>query len=278
MAKKKILFLAHEMNPYLELSDNAVMVREVPTWLQKSGQEVRVFMPRFGVIKERKHRLHEVIRLSGINIPVGEDDNPLIIKVASLPSAGMQIYFLDNEDYFAQRGIFHDEDDNTFYDDNSDRVAFYNKGIMEIIHKLGWIPDVIYSVGWMGCLTALYAKTVKRNETVFENTKFIITLQKADFENSLGEGFADKALVSGQMREVLEHLDNPTIIDLYKAGITFADGIIIGNDVDPSLVEFAHQSGKPIVQQTDESNTVLAEAYYELYKNLSEDEILQSNI
>lgn len=263
------------MNPYLEISSNAESAREIPTQIHKSGQEVRVFMPRFGVIKERKHRLHEVIRLSGINIPVGDEDNPLIIKVASLPSAGMQIYFLDNEDFFNYRNIFN-EDTGEIYDDNDQRVVFYNKGVIEIILKLSWIPDVIYCHGWMGCLVPLYARTVHKNENVFKNTKFILTLLPGEFNDSMGADFIENALVTGQSKEAFAGLENPTISDIYKAGISFADAIIIGGpNPDPALVEFAHASGKPVVDGSVEP--LSAEAYYELYTSLLEDNVLEEN-
>jgi starch synthase len=257
------------MTPYLEMTAMADIARALPQKMQDKDMEVRVFMPRFGIIKERKHRLHEVIRLSGINVPVGDDDNPLLIKVASLPSAKMQIYFLDNDDFFNKRGYFHDEDDNTFYADNDERTIFFNKGAIEIILKLGWIPDVIHCHGWMGALVPMYARTVGRHEPVFKHTKFIYTIYEDLFEERLGDKFIEKGIVNGQDRSAFQYLENPGVLDFYKTGITFADGISFGSqDVNPELVKMAYESNKPILPYQDITADNFAETYYDFYQTL----------
>jgi starch synthase len=265
------------MTPYLELTHMAESARELPQKMQDKDMEVRVFMPRFGVIKERKHRLHEVIRLSGINIPVGEDDNPLLIKVASLPTAKMQIYFLDNEDFFNKRGFFGDEGKDNFYEDNDERVIFFNKGIIEIIHKLGWVPDIIHCQGWMCGLMPMYARTIHRNESIFKNTKIIYTAFENMFEDkTLGTKFVDKAIMGGQDAHLYDHLLNPSIKDFYATGIKYADGVTFGSpDVDPELVKMAYDSNKPVMPFHHKSEENFAELHIEFYQNLLAQNLLE---
>jgi starch synthase len=277
MSKLKILYVTHEMTPYIEMSAMAESARELPQKMQDKDMEVRVFMPRFGNIKERKHRLHEVIRLSGINVPVGDDDNPLIIKVASLPSAKMQIYFLDNDAFFGRKYDFCDEN-NKFYEDNDERVIFFNKGVIEIIHKLGWIPDVIHCQGWMSSLVGMYARTVTRNEPVFKNTKFIYTVFEDCFDGKLGEKFIDKAIVADQPKESFQQLENPSCNDLYRTGITFADGITLGaQDINSELYEAIYKSNKPVLAYQEKDSENFAESHYEFYQTLIEQSMLEKS-
>jgi starch synthase len=274
MAKKKILFVTHEMSPYTEGNPLADAARALPQYMQDNDYEVRVFMPKFGTIKDRKHRLHEVIRLSGINIPVGNDDNPLIIKVASLPSAKMQIYFLDNEDFFRGRNYMHD-DNGTFYPDNADRTIFFNKGVLEIILKLGWIPDVIHCQGWMASLVPLYARTVAKNESVFKNTRFIYSVYDNEFSETLGADFIDKAIVSGQDKEFFKNLQNPGCNELYLAGVTFADGITIGSEsVDVSITNYINVQDKPVLAYQSSGSDNFAETHDEFYNLLLGEAVL----
>jgi starch synthase len=275
MTKTKILYVTHEMTPYLEMTEIAEAARELPQYMQEQGHEVRVFMPRFGVIKERKHRLHEVIRLSGINVPVGDDDNPLLIKVASLPSAKMQIYFLDNEDFFVKRGIFGDEEGGKFYEDNDERTIFFNKGVIEIILKLGWIPDVVHCHGWMSSLVPMYARTIHKHEAVFKNTKFIFTPYKTGFKGTLGKKFAEKAAVTGQPKDAFANLTDPTCNDLYMAGVTFADGVTIGSsEIDENVNGFIATQDKPVMSHHPVGSANFAETHYEFYQSLLGQDVL----
>ena len=170
MSKKRVLIVTHEIKPYLILSEISKLVHSIPMYMNSKGLEVRVLMPKFGVINERRHRLHEVVRLSGINIIIDDDDYPLIIKVASLPGARLQVYFLDNEEFFKRKTVFKDEE-NKVYDDNAERMIFFNKGVMETIKKFGWPPDIIHCHGWMTSLIPLYMKTAYKKEAIFHNTK-----------------------------------------------------------------------------------------------------------
>jgi len=148
MSKLRVLYVASEINPFLQTSEVADFVRKLPQAMQERGMEIRILVPRFGIINERKNRLHEVVRLSGINISVGDEEKPLIIKVASIPNAKLQVYFIDNEDYFHRKSVFHDKENN-FYEDNDERAIFFCKGVIETVRKLGWAPDVVHCNDWI---------------------------------------------------------------------------------------------------------------------------------
>ena len=168
MEKKRILIVTQEMDPYLAITEASRIANEIPKYMLESGMEIRVLMPKFGTINERRHRLHEVVRLSGINVIINDEDYPLVIKVASLPGARLQVYFLDNEDFFKRKMVFHDED-NKFFDDNSDRMIFFCKGALETVKKLGWAPDVVHCHGWMTALVPTYIKTIYKNDPTFKS-------------------------------------------------------------------------------------------------------------
>jgi starch synthase len=172
MPKKKVLIITQEMNPYTAISEISEIARRLPQYVQQKGMEIRVLMPKFGTINERRHRLHEVVRLSGMNIIVDDDDFPLIIKVASLPGARMQVYFLDNEDFFRRKSVFTDDEGEAF-DDNEDRMVFFCKGAIETVKKFGWPPDIIHCHGWMTSLVPLYIKKAYKNEPLFRDSKSI---------------------------------------------------------------------------------------------------------
>jgi len=270
MSKLKILYVTHEMTPYMEMTHMSDNARFLPQKMQDKDMEVRVFMPRFGIIKERKHRLHEVIRLSGINVPVGDDDNPLLIKVASLPAAKMQIYFLDNDDYFSKRGYYGD-DTHPFYTDNDERVIFFNKGVMEIIHKLEWVPDIIHCQGWMSGLVPMYARTVPRNENLFKHSRFIYTPYEDLFTDTLGTKLIEKAVVSGQDPKAFIGMENPSITDFYNIGVHYADGITMGSStVNPTIVAAAEASGKPLLHYHENESENFIEKHIEFYHSLLE--------
>ncbi len=180
MSKKRILFIATEMSPYLELTEFAEIVNKLAIKSNESGLEVRCIMPRFGVINERRHRLHEVVRLSGINVSVADEDHPLQIKVASLPNARLQVYFLENEDFFKRKHIFHDEEEKWF-DDNALRTVFFAKGALETVRKFGWPPDIIHCSGWMTGLIPAFIKTAYKREPVFAHSKIVFTIGEKYF-------------------------------------------------------------------------------------------------
>ena len=237
------------MSPYLELTEFAEIVNKLAIKSNDAGMEVRCIMPRFGTVNERRHRLHEVVRLSGINVSVDNDDYPLQIKVASLPNARLQVYFLDNEDFFKRKFVFNDEDD-TFYDDNDLRTIFFCKGALETVKKFGWPPDVIHCSGWMTGLIPLYLKTVYKKEPVFANSKVLYTLGSETFSDKLGDDFVKKALIHVSLKEKeLDLYKDATNYALQKGGASHADAISFGSEnIDKKLVaEFSKVKGKKVI-------------------------------
>ncbi len=172
--KSKILFVSQEITPYLKETKMGKIGRYLPQGIQESGKEMRTFMPRFGLINERRNQLHEVIRLSGMNLIIDDTDHPLIIKVASIQTARMQVYFIDNEDYFQRKAMIRDPKTEAFYEDNDERTVFFSRGVLETVKKLGWAPDVIHCNGWMSALVALYVKTAYKDNPLFAKSKVVI--------------------------------------------------------------------------------------------------------
>jgi starch synthase len=268
LTKKRILFIANEMSPYLELTEFSETVNRLAIKANENGFEVRCIMPRFGVINERRHRLHEVVRLSGINVSVGNDDYPLQIKVASLPNARLQVYFLDNEDLFKRKSIFHDEQEKWF-DDNDLRTVFFCKGALETVKKFGWPPDIIHCSGWMTGLIPLYHKTAYKKEPVFSHSKVIYTIGNNQLNESLGNDFLKVAAISSVVKEKdLEPFKEANTIAMMKGGATYADAITFGADkVDKKLVdEFGKVKGKKVLTYNAESDLT---DYLQLYTDLT---------
>ena len=267
-AKKRILFIANEMSPYLELTEFSETVNKLAIKANDNNFEVRCIMPRFGSINERRHRLHEVVRLSGINVTVDNDDMPLQIKVASLPSARLQVYFLENEELFKRKFLFHDEDDQWFKD-NDLRTVFYCKGALETVKKFGWSPDVIHCSGWMTGLIPFYLKTVYKREPVFAHSKIVYTIGETTFKEKLGKGFISKALIHPSLKEKdLEVFKDGTNTALMRGGATFSDAITFGSaDVDKKLVtEFSKVRGKKTLLFKEDSDLT---EYLQLYHDLA---------
>ncbi|MFP5041285.1 glycogen/starch synthase [Parasediminibacterium sp. JCM 36343] len=269
MSKKRILFIATEMSPYLELTEFAEIVNKLAIKSNDAGLEVRCIMPRFGVINERRHRLHEVVRLSGINVSVDNDDYPLQIKVASLPNARLQVYFLENEDFFKRKHIFHDENEKWF-DDNGLRTIFFCKGALETVKKFGWAPDIIHCSGWMTSLAPAYIRTAYKREPVFGNSKIVFTIGENTFIEKLAPDFIKKALINANIKEKdLDAFKELTNTALLKGGATYADAITFGAEQpNQQLIdEFSKAKGKKIVGFKG-WDTDLSE-YMELYNSFA---------
>ena len=267
--KKRILFIATEMSPYLELTEFAEIVNKLAIKCNDNGYEVRCIMPRFGVINERRHRLHEVVRLSGINVSIDNDDHPLQIKVASLPNARLQVYFLDNEDFFKRKHIFHDENDHWF-DDNDLRTIFFCKGALETVKKFGWPPDIIHCSGWMTGLIPMYIKTAYKKEPVFSRSKIVFTIGQNTFAEKLGKDFIKKANIHANIKEKdLEVFKDATNTALFRGGAMYADAVTFGSDnIDKKLLtEFTKVKGKKILPFTGWDSDLTE--YLELYNELA---------
>src|ERR1700749_2594133 len=267
-AKKRILFIANEMSPYLELTEFSETVNKLTIKANDNNLEVRCIMPRFGIINERRHRLHEVVRLSGINVSVDNDDMPLQIKVASLPNARLQVYFLDNEDLFKRKFVFTDEHEK-WYDDNGLRTIFFCKGALETVKKFGWPPDIIHCSGWMTGLIPAYLKTVYKREPVFLHSKVVFTIGQNTFKEKLGKSFLEKATIHANIKEKeLELYKEANNTAMFRGGATYADAITFGAEkVDKKLIEeFGKIRGKKVLSFNAESDLT---DYLQLYMDLS---------
>jgi starch synthase len=266
--KKRILFIANEMSPYLELTEFSEIVNKLAIKANDSGFEVRCIMPRFGVINERRHRLHEVVRLSGINVSIDNDDYPLQIKVASLPNARLQVYFLDNEDMFKRKFIFND-DNEKWFEDNWLRTIFFCKGALETVKKFGWPPDIIHCSGWMTGLIPFYLKSAYKKEPVFGNSRIIFTIGQNTFKEKLAADFVKKAIIHNTIKEKdMEAFKDSNNTAMFRGGASFADAITFGDgDIEKKLLdEFSKVRGKKVIPYNRESDLT---DYLQLYTDLA---------
>jgi starch synthase len=271
MAKTKILFITHEMSPFLELTKISEITRHLPQAMQDKGSEIRILMPRFGNINERRNRLHEVIRLSGMNIMINDNDNPLIIKVASIPSARMQVYFLDNEEYFQRKHVFTDNN-NKFYADNDERTIFFCKGALETVKKLGWSPDVVHCHGWMSALVPAYLKTLYKDDPAFKNAKVVYSLYDDNFDNSLSSEFATKAIMNGMNAEHTEIYSLATNTALNLGAISYSDAVVCAcENINQEVLKFVKKCNKPLLEF---HSTADYENYYNLYEEIVTEELV----
>ena len=250
---KRVLFVNSEMSPYLPESEIASIGRYLPQGIQEKKKEIRSFMPRYGCINERTNQLHEVIRLSGMNIIISDVDRPLIIKVASISAARLQVYFIDNEDYFRRKQTYFDSKGH-FFADNGERAIFFARGVLETVKKLRWAPDVIHCQGWISQVLPLYLKKAYRDDPIFSGSKVVLSLFNDTPKESFEEGFGKTVLFGGITPEdapLLEHADG---INLAKTAVQYSDGVILGSpDVDPELVSFCDESGLPVLRYNAES-------------------------
>jgi len=271
MGKTKLLFITHEMSPFLELTKISEITRKLPQAMQEKGYEIRILMPRFGCINERRNRLHEVIRLSGMNIVINEDDNPLIIKVASIPAARMQVYFLDNEDYFHRKYAFNDVK-NKFYSDNDERAIFFCKGALETVKKLGWAPDVVHCHGWMSALIPAYLKTNYKDDPTFKEAKIVYSVYEHSFTEALGENFAEKATMKGMNATDTQLYTEATNLALDIAAITHSDAVVIGDErVSETVLNFVINQDKPTLTF---DATLDLENYNNFYQEITTNELV----
>ncbi len=235
MDKKRVLFISQEITPFSSKDEVANVVRKLSQGIQDSGKEIRVFMPKFGNINERRHQLHEVIRLSGLNLVIDDKDHPLIIKVASVPSARMQVYFIDNEEFFKRKNALH-EDDGSYYNDNDERSMFFVRGVLETVKKLGWKPDIIHCNGWMTALMPLYIKKIFNKDPHFSDTKVVMSLYNSTFTQNWDNRFAEKMKFDGFTDEVLTQITEPSYVNVISTALKYADGVTIGSEsITPDL-------------------------------------------
>ena len=266
MKNRKILYVSSEVVPYLPQSEISSMSFEIPKMVNKQGGQIRIFMPRYGNINERRHQLHEVIRLSGLNLVINDLDMPLIIKVASIPKERIQVYFIDNEEYFKRKATFTDTNGELF-EDNDERAIFFAKGVFETIKRLNWPPDIIHIHGWMAALLPLYLKQIYNDEPIFQNSKIVTSLYGNEFDTTLNKNIMGKILFDEIDKKYISELGNPTYENLMKVAIDSSDAIIKGSEnISSEINNYLKNYKNPILefQPTDS----FSEAYTEFYENL----------
>ncbi|WP_293875284.1 glycogen/starch synthase [Flavobacterium sp.] len=266
MEDKRILYVSSEVVPYLAENEVSLMSYDVPKMINDQGGQIRIFMPRYGNINERRHQLHEVIRLSGMNLVVNDLDMPLIIKVASIPKERIQVYFIDNDEYFKRKATFSDEE-GVLFADNDERAIFFAKGVVETVKKLNWVPDIIHVHGWMASLLPIYMKHYYKDEALFSQTKILTSVYGQSFEGSLDLEMINKIKFDGVPQEAIEELELPNYENLIKAAVKHSDGVIIASEnVSPSLTKFIESSGKPFLPFAAKEK--FSETYTNFYRNM----------
>ena len=240
----KVLYVTQEITPYLPESEMSIISRNLPQGIQDLGKEIRTFMPKYGCINERRNQLHEVIRLSGMNIIIDDTDHSLIIKVASIQTARMQVYFIDNEDYFYRKHILQD-DEGSYFEDNDERAIFFTRGVLETIRKLQWAPDIIHCHGWFTNLIPLYIKKIYYDDPLFMDSRVILSIYDDEFDNPLNGSFKKKLESEGITGKDTDILKNPDYFNLSRAAIDLSDGVILGSQkINDKIANYLKQSDK----------------------------------
>ena len=261
---KKILFINQEMIPYVPDSDLSIMGKALPQAMLENGHEIRTFMPKWGNINERRGQLHEVIRLSGMNLIIDDTDHPLIIKVASIAQTRIQVYFIDNDDYFAKRQMTIDAN-GADYADNGERAIFFARGVLETVKKLRWVPDIIHVQGWMGAVIPFYVKTAYHEEPSFATTKVVTTLFPKNMTSNLDANFKKCIEFRDAKVSLLKkYNDQFDFAELNKLAIDYSDGGIAGSSkVDKKLLKYAADNNIPTLQYPGEDFQNAYEEFYE---------------
>jgi len=263
MEKMKVLFISQEIAPYLPESEISEIGRYLPQGIQERGKEIRTFMPRFGCVNERRNQLHEVIRLSGMNLVINDNDHPLIIKVASIQAARMQVYFIDNEDYF-QRKFATTNDEGIEFDDNDERAIFFARGVLETVIKLRWSPDIIHCHGWFTGMVPLFVKKTYKDNPLFANAKIIYSVYNDQFNSPLNSNMAGKIAEDGININEISVINEPTFVNLSKLAIDYSDATIKGSElIDTDLENYMKSSKKPFLDYQSKENYI--DSYFDFY-------------
>lgn len=273
MEKNKILYVTQEINPFLIQSEISNLVRTLSQGVHETDKEIRIFMPRFGVINERRHQLHEVIRLSGMNLIINDYDHPLIIKVASIPQIRIQVYFIDNEEFFKRKFVFNGED-GKFFSDNDERSMFFCKGVLETVKKLGWVPEIIHCHGWMSALMPVYLKTLYQNDPHFSSAKVIYSIYDVQNKNKFSKNFKEKLAFDEIPVDELNIVGNMDVKTLHRIGLEWCDAIgVCSSDAEDHFKTYLTETEKPLLQFHSEEQTI--EVHQDFYeKVLSESGVL----
>lgn len=266
MKDKRILYVSSEVVPYLPETEISSMSFEAPRMVNANGGQTRIFMPRYGNINERRHQLHEVIRLSGMNLVINDLDMPLIIKVASIPKERMQVYFIDNEEYFKRKATFADEE-GVLFPDNDERAIFFAKGVVETVKKLNWAPDIIHVHGWMASMLPLYLKEYYGDEPLFQDSKTILSVYNESFEGTLDNNMIEKVKFDGISEEKLSLLESPTFNNIIKTAISASDGVVLASDEIPEdIIKHIEEEKKETLEFVNKDE--FANSYLSFYDKL----------
>ncbi|MCI5776980.1 MAG: glycogen/starch synthase [Bacteroidales bacterium] len=258
MESSKILYISQEIKPYLPDSPVATLSRDLSQGIMEGGKEIRTFMPRFGSVNERRNQLHEVIRLSGLNIAIDDTDHPLLIKVASIQAVRMQIYFIDNDDLFGRKGTTTDVATGAFFEDNDERSIFFARGSLETTKKLRWVPDLIHLHGWFTMMTPIYTRLMAKKDPYFAKSKIVVSLYDDAWEGEW-KNMNRKLWVEGIDEKALKKIKISDYATLMKTAIDLSDGVTVCSaTASPELIEYAKASGKPVLEYQGEENYVAA--------------------
>lgn len=271
MDGKRILYVTTEMIPYFSENPMSIQSLKIPKAMSDRGADVRIFMPRFGVINERRHQLHEVIRLSGMNLIINDMDQPLIIKVASVPGEKLQVYFIDNEEYFKSKNVYFDKE-GALLEDNDERAIFFAKGVLETVKKLNWKPDVVHVMGWMTSMVPAYVKEYYADDSFFNEAKVVVSLFDNSFEGELNSKIAEKLAFDGINGEVSELLSKPDFEAVTKSALKYADAAVKGEEIIPeAITNFIHEANIPLMEYCP------AEGMSEAYELFYAEELMNQN-
>jgi starch synthase len=266
MKKARVLFVSQEITPYLPETEMSRIGRYLPQSIQEKGREIRTFMPKYGCVNERRNQLHEVIRLSGMNLIINDTDHPLIIKVASIQSVRMQVYFIDNEDYFQRKFVLTDEK-GKYFDDNDERTIFFTRGVIETVRKLRWSPDIVHCHGWITALVPLYLKKAYSDDPLYSNSKVIYSVYNDGFDTPLNEKFSKKLIIEGITEQDVSLVKKPTYESLTRLALSMSDGIIIGdNNISKNILKYIKSAKKPILDYKSEEDYI--DAYSGFYDEI----------
>lgn len=272
MRKARVLFISSEIHPYLELTEQSKIARYLPQGIQERGKEIRTFMPRFGNINERRNQLHEVIRLSGMNLIIDDTDHPLIIKVASIQAARMQVYFIDNEEYFQRKATLRDAE-GKFFTDNDDRAIFFGRGVLETVKKLGWSPDIIHCHGWMTALVPLFIKTSYKDDPMFHNSKVVYSLYNDGFTEPFNADFARKVQMEGLVAADVKEIKDPHYASLSRLAMQWSDAVVKSS---ATLHEQVEKDFRKLSKPTLDYKS--PEEYVEAYDTFYDEVVLEDSV
>lgn len=268
MANNKILYICQQIMPYLSENEESRLSRQLSQAMQERGNEIRTFMPRYGCVNERRNQLHEVIRLSGMNLIINDDDHQLIIKVSSIPSARIQIYFIDNDDFFSRKAVLTNEEGKEF-EDNDARMVFYARGVLETVKKLQWKPSVVHCHGWFSAIAPLYLRNMFKDDPLFSDAKIVVSLYEEKFSAPLNSGLAEKLQNEGVAAKGLEKLETPSYENLMRFVIDNVDGVVVGSaNADRALVDYARECGKKVLDYQSPEEGDFYDNYDRFYEEL----------